>query len=273
MLTNVNVTPLPSSTNGTLGLASVTVDNAVVINSIAIKQNSKTGELYLQMPQKFNKSKGQYEDVAFPITSAARDELNKKVFDKFTNPNLDMDIRNAVNTEPKIEANIAKYARPEQRENSEKIGAGTLTINDSFVVKNVNVYSSDKGMFWKMPEYKALSGTSDHPEFKSIVAPASKEMHKQISQAVKTEINTDYAYRMVNNETFKKLRETCPDLFKQCGGSENAKVKIKFDKANKEQMNQMLGTLSTQSVQQASQSQPKPMQNITRPQAAPKPMR
>lgn len=235
MITDVNVTPLSYSTNGTLALASVTVDNAVVINSIAVKQNSQTGELYVQMPQKFNKSKGAYEDVAFPITPAARDELVGKVIAKYNNPSISYDIRDKVNIEPDISANISKYQKP--LENG-KIGAGTLTVGDSFVIRNVNAYQSEKGQFYQMPSYKALSG-----EFKSIVAPASKEMHKKITDVVKTEINTEYSYRSVDNETFQKLRDTCPDLFKQCSSSDGKNVKIKFDTADKEKINETLGNI------------------------------
>lgn len=235
MITDVNVSPLSYSTNGTLALASVTVDNAVVISSIAVKQNSQTGELYVQMPQKFNKTKGAYEDVAFPITSAARDELVGKVIAKYNNPSISYDIRDKVNIEPDISANIAKYQKP--LENG-KIGAGTLTVGDSFVIRNVNAYQSEKGQFYLMPQYKALSG-----EFKSIVAPASKDMHKKITDVVKTEINTDYSYRSVDNETFQKLRDTCPDLFKQCSNSDGKNVKIKFNTADKEKINEMLGNI------------------------------
>lgn len=236
MLTNVNVTPLSYSTNGTLGLASVTVDNAVVISSIAIKQN-QNGELYVQIPQKFNKNKKQYEDVAFPITPEARDELSSKVLAKYANPDLDMDIRAVANTSPQIDANIAKYQKPKA---NGQIGAGTLTVNDSFVIRNVSAYQNENGVFYQMPSYKALDGN-----FKSFVSPASKEMHKQIHDTVSKEINTEYFYKSVDNETFKKLRDICPDLFKQLSGSDDKNVKIKFDKANAEQINDMLGKLST----------------------------
>lgn len=234
MITDVNVTPLPYSTNGTLALASVTVDNAVVINSIAVKQN-QNGELYVQMPQKFNKTKGAYEDVAFPITSAARDELVGKVIAKYNNPSISYDIRDKVNIDPDISANIAKYQKP--LENG-KIGSGTLTVGDSFVIRNVNTYQSEKGQFYQLPSYKALSG-----EFKSIVAPATKEMHNKISDVVKTELNTEYSYRSVDTETFQKLRDTCPDLFKQCSNSDGKNVKIKFNTADKEKINETLGNI------------------------------
>lgn len=235
MITDVNVSPLPYSTNGTLALASATVDNAVVISSIAVKQN-QNGELYVQMPQKFNKTKGAYEDVAFPITSAARDELVSKVIAKYNNPSISYDIRDKVNIEPEISANISKYQNPLE---SGQIGAGTLTVGDSFVIRNVKAYqSAEKGQFYLMPQYKALSG-----EFKSIVAPASKDMHRKITDVVKTELNTDYSYRSVDNETFQKLRDTCPDLFKQCSSSDGKNVKIKFDTADKAKINETLANI------------------------------
>lgn len=253
MITNVDVSPLAYSTNGTLGLASVTVDNAVIINSIAIKKN-QNGELYLQMPQKFNKGKNAYEDVAFPITQTAHEDLVSKVLAKFANPSIDLDTRSKVAVQPDISANVAKYQKAQP---NGKIGAGTLTVGDSFVVRNVSVYQSSKGQFYQMPQYKALSG-----EFKSFVAPASKDAHKQISDCIKNEMNTEYTYRSVDNETFKQLRDSCPDLFKQCSSAGNKTVKIKFDTANKPKIEEALGNIvkartANQSLNAAA-SAPKP---------------
>ena len=250
MITNVNVSPLEYSTNNTVALASVTVDNTLTVNSIAIKRNTQSDELYVQMPQKFNKNKEAYEDIAFPTTQQSRDELNAKVLEKYRNPDVNMDIRANEPVNAKIDANIAKYSQPLK---NGKIGAGTISVGDSFVVRNVSVFQSDKGQpFWNMPSYKALDGS-----FKSIVVPTSKEAYRQLDSAVKAEINTRYAYRMVDPETFKNLKAACPDLYKQCSGfSEDKNIKIKFDEANKAAMNEILGKLSAKNTQNAASALP-----------------
>lgn len=261
MITDVNVSPLSYSVSNTVGLASVTVDNAVVINSIQIKQN-QNGELYLQMPQKQridknNPNMKQYDDIAFPITKEAHEELNNKVFEKFKNPDAKIGLFDPPQSQqPQIDVNIAKYSYPRR---DGQIGAGTLTVNDSFVIKDVRVYQAKDGsMYYKLPYKKDLSGQND----RSIVSPASKDMHKKIDQVIKAEMGVDYSYRLVDNQTFQKMRDTCPDLFKQCSSSSEGKnVKIKFDSANKEQINEMLGKLSAKkspNVQQVAQTAPKP---------------
>lgn len=244
MITNVNVSPLEYSNSNVVAMASVTIDNAVTVNSISIRTNSRSGELYVQMPQKYNKGKSAYEDIAFPITQDARDELNAKVIEKYRNPSADMDIRDEINYDAKISANIAKYDKP--LENG-KIGSGTVSVGDSFIVRNISVYENNKGLYWQMPSYKALDGS-----FKSMVVPSSPDAFKSLDTVIKDEVNTQYSYRMVDAATFKKLRDSCPDLYKQCSGaSEDKNVKIKFKESDKAQILETLSRLKNMSESSA----------------------
>lgn len=246
MITAVNIFPLTYSNNNTVALASVIVDNAVAVNSIAVKR-SQEGELYLQLPQKLNKATGKYEDIFFPITKEARDELNSKVFDKLQNPDKNMDIKESFKGEPNIEVNIARYQKP--LENG-KIGSGTMTVGDSYVVKNVSVYQRPDGSIrYELPKYKALSN-----KLKSIVAPASKEMHPIISNAVNAEVNTQYSYYSVDNQTFKKLRDEAPEMFKQCSSSDAKNVKIKFPTENKAEVLNTLAELAGKNLSAPAQA-------------------
>lgn len=246
MITDVNVFPLTYSNNNTVALASVIVDNAVAVNSIAVKR-SQEGELYLQLPQKLNKATGKYEDIFFPITKEARDELNSKVFDKLQNPDKNMDIKESFKGEPNIDVNIARYQKP--LENG-KIGSGTMTVGDSYVVKNVSAYQrSDGSIRYELPKYKALSN-----KLKSIVAPSSPEMHQKIGNAVNAEVNTQYSYYSVDNQTFKKLRDEAPEMFKQCSSSDGKNVKIKFPTENKAEVLNTLAELSGKNLSAPAQT-------------------
>ena len=132
----------------------------------------------------------------------------------------------------------------------------------------------DGSMYYKLPQYKSLSGND-----KSIVSPVSKDMHKNIGKIIEAEMKIDYSYRLVDNETFKKMRDACPDLFKQCSSSEDKNVKIKFDSANKEQINEMLVKLSSKQSPdkqqtEAKRTKPKSTKSkTTKSQAVPKPIR
>lgn len=236
MITDVNVYPLVYSNNNTVALASVMIDNTIAVNSIAVKR-SQEGELYIQLPQKFNKTTEKYEDVFFPITKEARDELNSKIFDKLQSPDKNMDIKESFKGEPRIDVNIARYQK--QLENG-KIGSGTMTVGNAYVVKNVSVYQRPDGSLrYLLPQYKDLSG-----EFKSIVAPASKDIHQKIAGAVTAEVNTPYSYYSIDQFTFKKLRSEAPGMFKQISASDGKTVKIKFPTENKEEMLNTLAKLA-----------------------------
>lgn len=79
-----------------------------------------------------------------------------------------------------------------------------ISINDAFVVKGIKVVNSHNGLFVAMPSYK--SGD----EFKDLVYPTTKELRKQITDAVKEvyEIALNME-AMKNPEAVNKPVPTC----------------------------------------------------------------
>lgn len=77
-ITNVKIITLPQSK--TLALANITLDNEIVITGLKVF-NGKNG-LFVAMPSQKN-SKGEYHDIAFPITKEARQEIQDTVINKY----------------------------------------------------------------------------------------------------------------------------------------------------------------------------------------------
>lgn len=103
-------------------------------------------------------------------------------------------------TEP-LEVSIRTV--PYRKENFENIkGFATLTINNSFCVKNIKIIGSQNGNFVVMPSYKNIDGN-----FKSIAFPNTKEAQEELNNKILTEFDNP-----TNKTVNAKLNSTESDL-------------------------------------------------------------
>ena len=72
--------PIKEPKNKTVAFASVTINDMIAINGIQII-DGKNG-LFMQMPQTKD-SKGEYRDIAFPITKELRQQLTDTILAKY----------------------------------------------------------------------------------------------------------------------------------------------------------------------------------------------
>ncbi|MBR1442073.1 MAG: SpoVG family protein, partial [Firmicutes bacterium] len=76
-----NVTPINNDT-ALKGLATVYVNNSIAIGSVRIMESEEKG-LFVKMPSKKNFRSGEYEDIVFPITKEAREQINNAVIEAY----------------------------------------------------------------------------------------------------------------------------------------------------------------------------------------------
>jgi len=80
------VTPLRDSQNATKGLATVQFGDAFKINSVRVNENSKTGENFVAMPSRPDKSsENGYRDVVHPVNKEFGEKLRDIVLKQFDN--------------------------------------------------------------------------------------------------------------------------------------------------------------------------------------------
>ena len=77
-------------------VASVTIDDAFVIHEIRIIEGAKG--IFVAMPSRKNKY-GVYKDVAHPINSETRAEIEKVVLDEFNKEEVNEEMQEDVNEE------------------------------------------------------------------------------------------------------------------------------------------------------------------------------
>jgi stage V sporulation protein G len=79
-VTKVTVGLLKKSTNKKVALASVTLDDALVVKSLTITNGSKG--LFVSMPQVKSKD-GKWADIVFPINGGLRKEISNTVLEAY----------------------------------------------------------------------------------------------------------------------------------------------------------------------------------------------
>lgn len=179
-----SMTILDDENSAIKAFAAVTVNDEFVIKNIKVIEGDKG--LFVAMPSR--KISGEYQDVVFPITKEAREQLNNAVIECYN----DMQSKGqerfmADNTSPeKSVSNITASIYPQDYENSHVKGSGQIVIDGAFVVSGVKVVEGKDGqIFASMPSY-----TNDVDERKDYAFPITKECYEKVQNAVLE----DYAY-------------------------------------------------------------------------------
>lgn len=85
IITNVSIYTLNDSNSKTLALATVTIDDCLVLTGLRIVKGKKG--MFVSMPQrklsKPDKNGNEYADIFFPVTHDFREELNNAILDEY----------------------------------------------------------------------------------------------------------------------------------------------------------------------------------------------
>ncbi len=197
MITNITVTPLNNCKNSIRALATVTVDSALTIYGIAIKENQAKGSLFVVMPQK-RTTDGQFIDVVHPIISGVREELNQRIIGMYTSGNLKYS-SDAEQPEQRIKAQYCdKYQTPMHN----SLARVDLVVGD-FVVHNAKIVAGkNDSVFLSLPSYKDKNG-----EFHSIVAPSNPDVYKIMNREAILDFNREYNFRRVTADEVSVLKQ------------------------------------------------------------------
>jgi len=90
---DVRAYPIKEPKNKTVAFASVTVNDMIGINGIQVI-DGKNG-LFAQMPQTKD-AKGDYRDIAFPVTKELRQELNAVVIAKYIEEKAKVSVKDEI---------------------------------------------------------------------------------------------------------------------------------------------------------------------------------
>ena len=204
-----NVTPINNDT-ALKGLATVYVNNSIAIGSVRIMESEEKG-LFVKMPSKKIFRSGEYEDIVFPITKEAREQINNAVIEAYAVKGK-IDAMSETQkaefiSEYNVAATMGKAATEQEtaifkaltaaeetdtpkpyikvslratKDDSEGVKAyGQVTLDDSVVITGIKVIEGNNGLFVGMPNYQREDG-----EYKDIAFPITSDMHEKLKNAV-----------------------------------------------------------------------------------------
>ena len=165
--------------NGTnvKALASVVINGELAVRGIKVMEGENGA--FVAMPSK--KFGSEYYEMAFPITAEAREALNKVVMDNYNKliASPEKTLKNELPPAERSSSSI-KVQLKEVNNNSSIKAAGQITVNDTFVIKDVKVMTnSEDKAFVSMPSYQTNTG-----DYSQYAFPITKELHEKLDKAV-----------------------------------------------------------------------------------------
>lgn len=174
----------------TKAVASITVNDEFVIKGIKMYESS-AGNLDIVMPSR--KFGNDYQDVVFPITAEAREQMKQAVLDTYVKvvesglDKLPLEAKDAPEkSASKVTVSINLYQSNDEAKNNVK-AVGQVVIDDCIVVSGVTVkhYTKDgvEADFVSMPSFKKMDdfGETTYSEYAHAI---TKECYAKISNAV-----------------------------------------------------------------------------------------
>lgn len=79
-ITDIRIRLIPNSESKLKAIASITIDECFVVHDIKVLEGSQGN--FISMPNR-KTPEGEYKDVAHPINTATREEINKLVLAKY----------------------------------------------------------------------------------------------------------------------------------------------------------------------------------------------
>lgn len=192
-ITRFYVHPLSEPKGNIVALASMTLYDAVTINSITI--NKGENGFYVKLPQKRTQD-GNYIDVAHPINSNLRNRINSVLLSAYLNGINKQEFAYKGNVDI-ITQNSVKY-------NTEKtknvLGRMDIIVND-FVIHNAKLFSNSNGeISLELPKFKTKDG-----KYNSLVSPANPDRYTQIKTSAINEYSTEYKFIKGTPDDVSKL--------------------------------------------------------------------
>ena len=182
---DVRVYPLDDPKGNTKAFANVAINDMVAIRNIRVVEDSKG--LFVTMPQSYDKKTEEFHDIAFPLKSDLRREINRAVLGEHDRvSNLAPGERGYEKPEPnaeKIDAEGIKLdirVYPLENPQGSTMAFASVSVDDLVAIRGLRVVEGgEEGIFVAMPQSQ-----DKYMNYHDVAFPLTKELRDEISKGV-----------------------------------------------------------------------------------------
>ena len=182
---DVRVYPLDDPKGNTRAFANVAVNDTVAIRNIRVVEDAKG--LFVTMPQSYDKKAEKYHDIAFPLNSDLRKEINRAVLGEHDRvSNLAPEERGYAKPEPNeakinvedVKLDIRVY--PLEDPQGTTMAFASVSVDDLVAIRGLRVVEGgEEGIFVAMPQSQ-----DKYMNYHDVAFPLTKELRDEISKGV-----------------------------------------------------------------------------------------
>ena len=199
---DVRVYPIEEPKGATVAFANVGIDDMLAISGIRVVNSDKGN--FVAMPQALGNN-GLYKDIAFPVNSELRKELNKAVLAEFDAVKNDRSLGQSINAQISGERDVSVKVNvsPLKYPKGSTVAYANITVDNLIAINSARVISGENGNFVAMPQSKDKEGN-----YHDIAFPINKELRQEINAAVLAEFDKAQSRSEERGSNFKeKLAE------------------------------------------------------------------
>ena len=185
-VTNIRMKLLDNGTPKYVAVASVTLDNAIVLGGIRLAKR-EDGNMYLMMPA-VRRNNGSFHETFHPVDAKVRDMMTQAVREHYekvlADPALEKQ-RVDLGTEDTM-LNITDVNIYMLRDSASRVKAiASVTLDEGFVLKSIRVVERENDTTLSMPRFRRPAKEEEAgPRWVETYHPVSAEARKTLTDAV-----------------------------------------------------------------------------------------
>lgn len=196
-----SMTLLDSENSKAKAICTVVLNDEIALHGIKVVEG-KNG-LFVSLPQRKNDFNNEYEDIFFPTTAQAREQINNAVMERYNNPKSELKIQEQ-QEQRKAKSQITVSLKSSSGNNPHLKAYGSIEIDQCFVIKGVKITEAEvigksgekeNKTYVDMPAYQKSNG-----EYAQYAHPIAASCYDEIQRKAM------FAYANLGKYTYKGVK-------------------------------------------------------------------
>ena len=170
----VKCTPIKNGSYNVVGLASVVIDEKIMVSNISLVQNDNNFEVHYPS-RKSNKTNTGYTTIAYPADTKLKRKLMSAIISSYKKGGDKVSFDN--DTPYKLTTKVNVF----ERDNIRGLCRISLSENEEFRLNDIMLREGSKGVFVDFPSYKTNKVDDEgNIIYNSVINPFTKEYYAEI---------------------------------------------------------------------------------------------